>query len=98
MIVEPKMVRVEDNGQVTLPEEVRERLGLKAGDVVAVVETPEGVFITPQEIVVARALDALGVSLREQGLSLEDLIESGRTERDDLIREQYGIDPAEQSA
>ncbi len=98
MIVEPKMVRVEDNGRVTLPEEVRERLGLKAGDVVAVVETPEGVLITPQEIVVARALDALGVSLREQGLSLEDLIESGRTERDDLIREQYGIDPAEQSA
>lgn len=97
MVVEPKMVRVEGNGQVTLPVEVRERLGLKEGDVVAVVETPDGVLITPQEITATRALDAIGSSPRDQGLTLEDLIESGRTERDDLIREQYGIDSTGQA-
>lgn len=97
MVVEPKMVRVEENGQVTLPAEVRERLGLKEGDVVAIMETPDGVLITPQEIIATRALDAIGSSLRDQGLALEDLIESGRTERDDLIREQYGIDSTGQA-
>lgn len=36
-------------------------------------------------------LDKLGESLREQGLTLEELIESGRAERADLPREMYGI-------
>ena len=76
--------------------DVRKRLGLKKGDLVAVTATPEGVLITPQETVALRALDRIGETLREQGLTLEELIESGREERARLIEEQYGV-PAEQS-
>ncbi len=36
-------------------------------------------------------LDKIGELLREQGLTLEDLIESGREERGKLIQEEYGI-------
>jgi AbrB family looped-hinge helix DNA binding protein len=43
-----KLVRMQEKGQVTIPTEIRKKLGLKRGDLVAVVETPEGVFITPQ--------------------------------------------------
>ena len=96
MAVAPKIVRIHGNGQITLPAEVRRRLGLKQGDLVAIVETPDGILITPQEAVVTRALDQLGAILREQGLSLEDLIESGRTERAELIREQYDLDPSDE--
>jgi len=98
MTTQRKLVRIQEKGQVTLPADIRKRLGLKKGDVVAVVETAEGVLITPQAVLTARALDRIGEVLREQGLSLEDLIESGRAERDALLREQYGIDPAGQSA
>ncbi len=87
-----RLVRVQEKGQVTLPAEVRKKLGLKKGDLVAVTETPDGVLITPQQVVAAKALDQIGAALREKGLSLEDIIESGRTERGRLIREQYGID------
>jgi len=72
-------------------------LGLEKGDLVAVVATPEGVLITPQEVVASKALDEIGAILREQGLSLEELIEAGRDDRDELVREQYGIEPASQS-
>jgi AbrB family looped-hinge helix DNA binding protein len=95
-MAERKFVRIQDNGQITLPVELRKRLGLKKGDLVAVTATPEGVLITPPAVVALRALDRIGETLREQGLTLEELIESGREERARLIEEQYGI-PAGQS-
>ncbi|HET7037230.1 MAG TPA: AbrB/MazE/SpoVT family DNA-binding domain-containing protein [Thermomicrobiaceae bacterium] len=94
-MAERKLVRVQEKGQVTLPVEFRKRLGLKKGDLVAITETPEGVLITPQEVIATRALDQIGAALRERGLSLEELIESGRDTRDDLLREQFGIDASD---
>ena len=98
MAAKRKFVRIQEKGQITLPAELRRRLGFKKGDLVAVEATPEGVLITPQEVVATKALDEIGAILREQGLSLEELIESGRDERDDLLRELYGIDPASEPA
>jgi AbrB family looped-hinge helix DNA binding protein len=89
MIQEAKMsapaVRVQERGQVTIPKEVRERLGLKKGDLVTFVETEEGVIIKPTEIVVSAALDEIGEALKERGLSLEELMERGREIRGELI-------------
>ena len=92
MPTEHKLVRIQEKGQVTLPVAIRKQLGLKKGDLVAVVGTPGGVLITPQEVVATEALDQIGAILREHGLSLEELIEAGRGERDELVREQYGIE------
>lgn len=89
MVAARNLVRVQEKGQVTLPADLRHRLGLKKGDLVAVTETPEGILITPQELVATRALDRIGEALREQGLSLDDLIESGRVERDALLNERH---------
>jgi antitoxin PrlF len=86
-----KLVRIQEKGQVTIPTEIRKKLGLKWGDLVAVMETPDGVFITPQQAVAAKALDSIGDILREQGVSLEELIASGRDIRTDLIQETYGL-------
>lgn len=88
---ERKLVRIQEKGQVTLPSEVRRRLGLKKGDLVAVIETPDGVLITPQEVLASKTLDRIGDALREKGLSLDDLIESGREERAEMVSEACGI-------
>lgn len=90
-MIERKVVRVQEKGQVTLPAEIRRKLRIKKGDLVAVIETPEGVLIVPQEVVASKALDRIGEILKQQGLSLEELIESGREERGRLIEERYGI-------
>jgi antitoxin PrlF len=86
-----KLVRIQEKGQVTIPQEIRKKLGLKRGDLVAVVETPEGVFITPQQVLATKALDSIGDILKEQGLSLAEVINSGRQIRTDLLQEAYGI-------
>ena len=48
-------------------------------------------LITPQAAVAIRALDRIGEALREQGVTLEELIESGCAGRDALLQELYGI-------
>lgn len=88
---ERKLVRIQEKGQVTLPAEVRRKLGLKKGDLVTVEATEDGVVIMPQEVVAMKALNRIGELLREKGLTLEELIESGRQERTTLIEELYGI-------
>jgi antitoxin PrlF len=86
-----KLVRIQEKGQVTIPTEIRKKLGLKRGDLVAVMETPEGVFITPQQVVATKALDSIGDILKEKGLSLKEVISSGRQIRGDILQETYGI-------
>jgi antitoxin PrlF len=86
-----KFVRMQEKGQVTIPTEIRKKLGLKRGDLVAVMETPDGVFITPQQVVANKALDSIGDILKEKGLSLEELIASGREIRTEILQEAYGI-------
>ncbi len=86
-----KLVRMQEKGQVTIPTEIRKKLGLKRGDLVAVMETPGGVFITPQQVLATKALDSIGNILKGKGLSVEELIASGHDIRTDLLQETYGI-------
>jgi AbrB family looped-hinge helix DNA binding protein len=88
-----RLVRIQEKGQVTLPADVRRSLNLKKGDLVAVETTENGVLITPQEIVATRALDMIGRALRDQGVSLDELLESGREIRGELVAKQYGTKP-----
>lgn len=91
----PKLSVVQERGQVTIPSEIRRKLGLKKGDLVAFVETEEGVLISPREVVAMKALDKLGALLREKGISLEELMDSGREIRGELVKELYDLDPSE---
>jgi len=85
-----KYSRVQKKGQVTIPLELRTKMGIEEGDVVTFSETPDGILISSQEAKVMRALDELGDILREEGVTLDDLIESGRQIREEIAREKYG--------
>ena len=84
-------VRVQEKGQVTIPLAIRRKLKLKKGDLVTFVETEEGIFIKPAEIVVAEALNEIGKILKEKGITLEELIDNGRKMRGQILEEKYGI-------
>jgi len=86
-----RLVRVEVDGQVALPTDLRGKLGLKRGDLVSVVETEDGLLLTSETLIAARDVDRTDAELRTRGLSLDDLIDSGREIRGDLIKEQYGL-------
>lgn len=86
-----KMSRVQDKGQVTIPVEFRKKLGLKKGDLVAFIETEQGILISRQEVIASDALDEIGQILKERGLTLDELIESGRELRGDIVEQEYGL-------
>jgi len=76
-----------DAGQITIPAEIRRKWGLRKGDLVAFVETEAGVVISPQEVIAMEALDQIGRILREKGVTMEELIESGREMRGKITEE-----------
>lgn len=88
-----RLSTIQEKGQVTIPADIRKKLGLKKGDLVAFIETDEGVLISPREAVALDALRKIGESLKEKGITLEEMIESGREIRGKLTKEMYGIDP-----
>lgn len=76
-----KVSVIQENGQVTLPAEFRKQYGLKRGDIVVFRQTEEGLLINPTQTLAVKLLDEIGEALKEQGVSLEDLIESSHSAR-----------------
>lgn len=83
--------KLQRNGQITIPAAIRENFGLKAGDIVTFTTADDGFFVRPQELIVMGALEAIGKGLREKGITLDELMQSGRDMRGDLIEELYGL-------
>ncbi|HEY7349869.1 MAG TPA: AbrB/MazE/SpoVT family DNA-binding domain-containing protein [Ktedonobacterales bacterium] len=94
-VQEPKLTRIREKGQITLPAEIRRKYNLKEGDLVGFQETPEGILISPKAVIAAKLLDEIGAKLRESGITLEEMLESGRKIRGELLKEMYGMDSAE---
>ena len=80
-----QLIQVSEDGQVILPFEVRQHLGVDHGGTLALVETADGVLMAREEALMRFALDRIGAALAEQGLTLDELIESGREERTELL-------------
>jgi antitoxin PrlF len=85
------LATVRKKGQITIPLEMRRQLGLEEGSVVAFVMTEDGILISPREVLTVQALDRIEQALSEQGISLDELIESGREIREELIEQEYGL-------
>jgi AbrB family looped-hinge helix DNA binding protein len=87
-----KLATVQKRGQVTIPVEMRRKLGIQEGGVVAFIETKDGVLISPREVLAMETLDRIGKALKEQGITLEELIESGREIRGQIVQEEYNLE------
>ncbi len=91
MATTPFFSRVQRKGQVTIPQELREKYGIAQGDFVSFRVTEEGILISPQEIVVRSLFEKMGTMLKEEGITLEQLMEDGRDIRGEIVKEKYGL-------
>lgn len=80
---------IQEKGQVTIPAQIRNKLGLKKGDLVAFLETDNGVVISAQQTIAVDAMNKIGNALKENGVKIEDLIENGRQIRENLVKRDY---------
>ena len=65
---------------------------MEEGGIVALIEEEDGLKISPREATVMGALDRLGEILKEKGITLEELMESGREIRGQIAKEEYGLE------
>ena len=91
MAQEVRLATVQKRGQVTIPIDLRRKLGIEEGGVVAFVETEGGILISPREVLTMEALDRIGQVLKEQGIALEDLVDEGREIRGQIVESEYGL-------
>lgn len=73
MTVAPRYSRVQKKGQVTIPASLRDKMGLKEGDLVAFSETSEGILISPQKVFAMRTFDRIGDALKAQEITLDEV-------------------------
>ena len=86
-----RLAVVQKRGQITIPVDLRRKMGIEKGGIIAFIETEEGILLSPRRALALDALDRIGAALEEQGVALEDLIESGREIRGQLLQEEYGL-------
>jgi AbrB family looped-hinge helix DNA binding protein len=83
-------VEVSAEGNLILPVELREALGLQAGDTLTLVQTDDNLLLIPKRLLVPEFATYMTKLLAEKGLAVADLLASGEETRDELFRERYG--------
>ena len=84
-------VTLRDRRQITLPRKVCEALKIEPGDhlELQISESGDALIIRPSRMVALDALRALQQALAESGITEEELLESGRQVREELVREKW---------
>lgn len=86
----PYVVQLKEQGQITLPAQLREELGVDIGDFFTIVKVDSYVVMTPKRLMVSEVTGQLEQLLAEKGLTLDDLLKGLEDERAKLFEEQYG--------
>lgn len=77
-------VRIDGQGRIVVPLAERQRLGLRGGDALELIPTPEGLLLEPRpEVIVSMAADGLPVAEFVDGRTIanEDLLAAIDAER-----------------
>jgi bifunctional DNA-binding transcriptional regulator/antitoxin component of YhaV-PrlF toxin-antitoxin module len=83
-------IQIRKKGSLTLPVDLRNKYNLDEGDVFTLIDFGDGSFLlTPQVSQVNRLGDRVTRILKEEGVSLEDLLSALDEERQQYYREHY---------
>jgi bifunctional DNA-binding transcriptional regulator/antitoxin component of YhaV-PrlF toxin-antitoxin module len=84
------VIQVRSRGVITLPAELREKYGIENGDIFRLVDL-DGVFVlTPMVPMVPELAREIEKIRLEAGLSIEDLLQGIREQRERYTQEKYG--------
>ncbi len=83
-------VVVRPKRQVTLPKELCDRLKIEVGDMLVLKLEGSKIVARPRKMVAIEALRAMREAFRRSGISEQELQETGRRIRQEIIRERYG--------
>lgn len=85
----PRPVKLWGRGQLTIPKEVREVLKLEDVSQLTVFVVGRCLVLTPKRLLRPSLAKDVERSMKEQGLSLEDLLQTLKEERQRYNRQTY---------
>ena len=86
-----RIVLVRDKGRITIPASWREKYGLEEGSEVVLVAEEDRLVLYPRRAQwLEQLLDELREALEGLGITLEELVEESRQDRERAFREMYG--------
>jgi len=81
---------IKSRGQLTIPKRIRVMSRLEEGQIVSIIPVGDSVIITPKRLELDEARREMKKILRASGVSIEDLLEGLKEEREKLYQETYG--------
>ncbi len=88
------VIQVRNRGVITLPAELREKYGIETGDIFRLVDL-DGVFVlTPLVPMVPELAREIEQARLEAGLSIDELLQGLREQRQRYNAESHGTGPA----
>jgi AbrB family looped-hinge helix DNA binding protein len=87
--LELRTVRLQERGQITVPARFREELGLEKGDALTIMRLGYYLLISPKELVIPKATEAISRIREEKGLTLEELLAGLEKQRRAIYDERY---------
>lgn len=83
-------IQVRKKGNITLPMEIRTKYGVNEGDIFTLIDMGDGSFLlTPRISQVNRLGDRVAEILSEEGVSLDDLLNTLDDQRERYYQEHY---------
>lgn len=84
-------VRVQEKGQVTIPQTIRRQLNLKKGDLVTFVSTENGVVIKTLDLAAKDMLATLEKTLLARGIRLSDVLARSQKVGADVLAREFNL-------
>lgn len=83
-------IQIRNKGSLTLPVELRRKYGLDEGDVLTLIDLGDGSFVLyPNVTTVDRSGDRVAQRMEEQGVTLDEILETLDEERERYYQERY---------
>lgn len=90
MQAQPYIVRLSEDGQIRLPEDLRRELAVTGGDLLSLMRIDSFLLLYPKRLVVPEMADKIAQLAEEKGLSLDDLLSGLDEVGEQLFQERYG--------
>lgn len=85
-------VRLRERGQITLPQPVRDRLAVDAGDTLNLVQIDDVLLLSPRQAVIPKLSQEFTALMTDEGVSLAELLRGLEEERKLIWQERYAND------
>lgn len=85
-------IRLRGRGQITIPQEVRDRLSVDEGDILTLLQMGDFILVSPKQTKVPQLADKIVTLMEQEQVSLADLLTGLEEERKAMWQEKQSND------